>query len=67
MQRGGITWKRHWQHEDGAGEKVRGMAALELWVGGGGGGGRRASMRSGKPWIGGDEKESIFAVPTLFE
>ena len=26
MQRGGIMWKRHWQHEDGAWEKVRGMA-----------------------------------------
>jgi hypothetical protein len=29
MQRGGIMWKRHWQHEDGAWEKVWGMAALE--------------------------------------
>jgi hypothetical protein len=29
MQRGEIMWKRHWQHEDGAWKKVRGMAALE--------------------------------------
>jgi hypothetical protein len=72
MQRGGIMWKRHWQHEDGAWEKVRGMASVE---GGkqkqnkkekkGGGGGAR--MGPGKPWIGGGEKESTLAVPTLFE
>ena len=29
MQRGEIMWKRHWQNEDGAWEKVRGVAALE--------------------------------------
>jgi hypothetical protein len=28
---------------------------------------RGASMRPGKPWIGGGEKESTLAVPTLFE
>jgi hypothetical protein len=30
MQRGGAMWQRHWQHEDGAGKGVRGMAALEF-------------------------------------
>jgi hypothetical protein len=30
-------------------------------------GGGVASMGSGKPWIGGGEKESTLAVPTLFE
>ena len=35
MQRGEIMWKKHWQNEDGGWEKVRGMAALEFWVGGG--------------------------------
>ena len=28
---------------------------------------KRASMGSGKPWIGGGEKERTLAVPTLFE
>jgi hypothetical protein len=31
------------------------------------GGGERASMGSGKPWIGEVEKESALAVQTLFE
>jgi hypothetical protein len=31
-------WKRHWQHEDGAWEKVRGMVALEEGGKKGGGG-----------------------------
>jgi hypothetical protein len=31
-------WKRHWQHEDGAWEKVRGMVALEEGGGKGRGG-----------------------------
>jgi hypothetical protein len=65
MQRGGIMLKRHWQHEDGAWEKVRGMAALKVEkqkVGRG-----EARRGPGKPWIGGGEKESTLAVPTLFE
>jgi hypothetical protein len=28
---------------------------------------KKASMGSSKPWIGGGEKESTLAVPTLFE
>ena len=34
MQRGEIMWKRHWQNEDDAWEKVRGMTALKKRVGG---------------------------------
>jgi hypothetical protein len=32
-----------------------------------GGGGEGARMGSGKPWIGGGEKESTLAALTLFE
>ena len=63
MQRGEIMWKRHWQNQDGAWGKVRGMAALKVGkykVG-------EARRGPGKPWIGGGEKESTLAVPTLFE
>jgi hypothetical protein len=44
-------------------DKVRGMAALKVGkykVG-------EARRGPGKPWIGGGEKESTLAVPTLFE
>jgi hypothetical protein len=66
MQRGEIMWKKHWQNEDGGWEKVRGMAALKVEKKRGGG---RGEARRGpdKPWIGGGDKESTLAVPTLFE
>jgi hypothetical protein len=62
-----ILWNRHWQNEDGAWEKVRGIAALKKKKGGGGGVRGNARRGPGKPWIGGGEKESTLAVPTLFE
>jgi hypothetical protein len=65
MQRGGVMWKRHWQHEDGVGGESSGygspgILSRRLKK-------RKASMGSGKPWIGGGEKESTLAVPTFFE
>ena len=63
MKRGGTMWKRHWQRhwQNGAKKQVRGVAAQRKKSRG------RTRMGPGKPWIGGGEKESTLAAPTLFE